>query len=150
MNKSYQQWESQFLDDMVIKFGFSGNDKTAFKYRLLDCYSDFNDKDLAEEIQGYFRVKGGIPSAPDITLRDCWIKMYKILKEHGFDYKEKKNPDGKYDKSWEGVRKWLREEIFPEYVKNIKPETTIELWQELWTQGENSPNHSLQIIPKSK
>lgn len=148
MNKAYQHWESQFLDEMIIEFGFSGNFQPAFKYRLLNCYSDFKDKELAEDIKGYFRVKGDIPLAPDTIFRDCWIKIYKVLKKYGFDYKEQKNPDGKYDKSWEGVRKWLHDEKFPKYIENIKPETSIELWQELWTSAENSPNHLLQIIPK--
>lgn len=135
MNKSYLQWESQFLDDMVIKFGFSGNTAIAFKHRLLDCYSDCNDKDLAEEIKGYFRVRGEEPLQPEITLRDCWIKnIYKEVTKYGFNY----------DKSWEFVRKWLREEIFPEYIKNIKPETTIELWQELWETSEESNKISVQ------
>ncbi|MEG4289456.1 DUF4384 domain-containing protein [Microcoleus sp. C2C3] len=145
MNKSYQDWESQFLNDMVIKFCFSGNDETAFKYRLLLCYSDFNDQQLADEIKGYFRVKGDIPSAPNVTLRDCWVKIYAVLKKHGFDYKDKNNnPNGKYEKSWEGVRKWLLEEIFHEYIKKIQSQTSIELWQELWEKSEDNSNISIE------
>lgn len=147
MNKSYQHWESQFLDAMVIKFEFSGNDAVAFKHRLLDCYSDLNNTELADDIKGYFRVKGDIPSEPNVTLRDCWHKkIYPVLKKHGFDYKDKKNPNGKYEKSWEGVIKWLREEMFPKYIENIAPRTTIELWQELMTKAENNSDISLEII----
>ena len=141
MNKSYKHWESQFLDDMVIKFEFSGNDAIAFKERVLFKNAAKNEGQLSKRLQ---KEKG----FSDYTLRDCWSKkIYGVLKKYGFDYKDKNNPNGKYDKTWEAVRKWLHEEIFPQYIEEIKPETSIELWQELWTQAKNSPN-SLKIAPK--
>lgn len=140
MNKSYQHWESQFLDAMVIKFEFSGNDGVAFKQRLLLDNSLKNQSQLSKELQ-----KNEKYQFSSNTLRDCWLNnVYRTLKKHGFDYQDEDNPNGKYDKTWESVRKWLQEEIFPEYIENIPPQTTIEIWQELWEKSEDSNNIYIQ------
>lgn len=144
MNKSYEHWESQFLDDMVIKFEFSGNDAVAFKHRLLLDNSLKNQSQLSQELQKNEKKEKCEFSSN--TLRDCWHKkIYPVLKKHDFDYQDKKNPNGKYEKSWEGVIKWLREEMFPKYIENVAPRTTIELWQELLTKAENNSDVSLEI-----
>ncbi|MDJ0556760.1 MAG: DUF4384 domain-containing protein [Microcoleaceae cyanobacterium MO_207.B10] len=134
MNKSYEHWESQFIDDMVIKFEFSGNDAVAFKERLLLDNSQKTQSDLSKELKESKEFSSN-------TLRDCWHKkIYPMLKKHGFDYQDEDNYNGKYGKTWESVRKWLKEEIFPEYIENVAPRTTIELWQELWEKSEDSSN----------
>ena len=141
MNKSYEHWESQFLDDMVIKFEFSANDAVAFKQRLLLDNSLKNQSQLSKELQ-----KNEKYTFSSNTLRDCWLNnVYHTLKKHGFDYQDEDNPNVKYAKAWESVRKWLKEEIFPEYIENIAPRTTIELWQELLNKAENNSDISLEI-----
>lgn len=136
MNKSYEYWESPFLDDMVIKFEFSGNNEVAFIQRLL---LDNSHKDWSKLSSGL--QKNEKYEFSSSTLRDCWHKkIYPVLKKHNFDYQDEDNPNAQYQKTWEGVRKWLKEEIFPEYIENLPPQTTIEIWKELWKQSEDSSN----------
>lgn len=136
MNKSYEHWESQFLNDMVIKFEFAGNDAVAFKQRLLLDNSLKNQSELSKELQ-----KNEKYQFSSNTLRDCWLNnVYRTLKKHGFDYQDEDHPNGKYGKAWESVRKWLKTEIFPEYIETVAPRTTIEIWQELWEKSEDSSN----------
>ncbi|NER06981.1 MAG: DUF4384 domain-containing protein [Okeania sp. SIO3C4] len=146
MNKSYEHWESQFLDDMVIKFEFSGNDAVAFKQRLLlDNYLK-NQSQLSKELQENKTYKFS-----SYTLKDCWSNnIYSKLKKHDFDYQDEDNLNGKYDKTWESVRKWLKEEIFPEYIENLPPQTIIEIWQELWEKSEDSSNIYIKEIASDK
>lgn len=135
----YRYWEEQFLNDMVINFCFSGNHEVAFKQRLLLRNSDLNDKNLADVLKPNFTLK--TEGTEYTVFRDCWHKdkgIFSTLKNAGFDYQDIKiNPDGKYEKTWEGVRKWLREKVFPEYIKTRPPQTAIEIWQELWTTAKD-------------
>ena len=136
MNRSYEHWENQFLDDMAIKYGFDDNHYLAFKQKLLLKNITLSNSELLTEID---KEKGGNNYFPSNMIADSWNKkIYPTLEKHGFQEK----------RSVENVRKWLRFDVFDEYIKDIKPETAIELWQELWTSAENSPNDSLQIIPK--
>ncbi|NEQ38718.1 MAG: DUF4384 domain-containing protein [Okeania sp. SIO3I5] len=136
MNKSYEYWESEFLNAMVIKFEFSGNNELAFIQRLLLDNSHKDWSQLSSELQKKENYKFS-----SNTLRDCWHKkIYPMLKKYGFDYQDGDNPDGKYQKTWEGARKWLKEEIFPKYIENLRPQTTIEIWKKLWEKSEDSSN----------
>ncbi|MEG4575300.1 DUF4384 domain-containing protein [Microcoleus sp. N3A4] len=141
MNKNYKYWESQFLAQKVRDFGFSGQAAIAFERRLLEENHVKNDSTLSGELQEEYPLLFSIN-----TMRDSWHKtIYPALQEHGFDYyDENKNPNGKYKKSWEGVRKWLLEAIFPEYIKTTPSQTSIELWQELWEKSEDSSNISIE------
>ena len=133
MNKFYEDWESKFLDAMVIKFEFSGNNEVAFIQRLLLDNSHKDWSQLSSELQ-----KNEKYEFSSNTLRDCWHKkIYPVLKKHGFDYQDGDNPNAKSQKTWESVRKWLKEEIFPEYIKTEIP---TDLWKELWEKSEDSGN----------
>ena len=136
MNRSYEYWENQFLDDIAIKYGFDDNHYLAFKQKLLLKNITLSNSELLTQIDN---EQGGNNYFPSNMIADSWNKkIYPTLEKHGFQEK----------RSVENVRKWLRFDVFDEYIKDIKPETPIELWQELWTIAENSPNNSLQIIPK--
>ncbi|MGB3511759.1 MAG: hypothetical protein WBA93_21480 [Microcoleaceae cyanobacterium] len=140
MNKYYQHWESQFLAHLVKELHFYGNDAVAFKERLLSDNELKNSKELKKKlIDKYYFSEN--------TLKDCWSKtIYPALIKYGFNCEDKNTFNGKYNKTWKGVRKWLEEKIFPEYIENIAPQTTIELWQELLTKAENNSDISLEII----
>ncbi|NEO56768.1 MAG: hypothetical protein F6K54_29060 [Okeania sp. SIO3B5] len=140
MNKSYEGWENQFLDQMVKELHLYGNNAIAFKERLLSGNELKYSKQLRNKLKDDYEFS-------ESTLKDCWNKtIYPALIEHGFNCKDKNNTNGKYQKTRQGVRKWLETEIFPEYIKNIAPKKTTELWQELLNQAENNSDVSLEIV----
>ncbi|MDJ0737578.1 MAG: hypothetical protein QNJ47_26535 [Nostocaceae cyanobacterium] len=144
MNYSYQYWERQFLTEKAIEYGFKKNHYIAFIERLVLENRHLTNGELITKLDSKEKIKNYYPEK---MIADSWNKeIYPTLKINGFDFKSEDNPHGQYKKSYEGVTKWLKEEVFPEYIKTIYPSLAIEVWQDLWEKAEENQ----EIISVSK
>jgi phage pi2 protein 07 len=135
MNRSYEYWENQFLHEIAIEYGFEfkSQEYLVFKARMLLKNILLSNPELLKQLD---EEQGGNNYFTNNMIADCWSrKIYPTLEAHGFQEERKA----------EKVRKWLQQQIFPEYIKNIQLQTKIELWQELLTKAEDAEN-LLQIV----
>ncbi|MTJ55886.1 hypothetical protein FJR38_26105 [Anabaena sp. UHCC 0253] len=141
MNYSYERWEKDFLNEMAIKkFSFSGNHYIAFIERLLLENEGLSNAEILNKEKYQF--------LPRNMIADSWCKkIYPKLKQYKFDYRDdNENPDGKYEKNYADVRAWLISQFFSDFVKTIPPQSSIEIWQQLWDKAEDNSQQQLQIF----
>lgn len=137
MNYSYENWEKDFLEHIARKFGFGGNHYIAFVERLLLKNIGLSNAAILEKK----KAQGEL--LPDNMIADSWSRVISPqLKQQGFKYPtssdQNSNEKNTKLKIWDAARTWLISDFFPEYLKTISPQTSIELWQELWTKAEDS------------
>jgi Domain of unknown function (DUF4384) len=135
--KLYEDNEAAFLQDMVIRFGFSGNTELAFVQRLLLSNKDLDEWEPLADVLKDDLLRGARSEDADWVklLKDRWDKAIcpKLEKEFQCNFSRQ----GK----WKQVRQKLYEVVFPKWAKEqglIKPLTIEECWKELKTKAENS------------
>lgn len=138
----YEDHEEDFLEAMATRFCFHGNDRLAFKERLREANSDLQQQQLAEVLERDLRkVSYKKDANPVYIVRDRLLKsIYPKLIEEGCTF------TGAKQDWWKQAKRYLREELYPEWVKQrrIIPLTCEQLWQELWRQAK--PTNKMQPI----
>lgn len=139
----YEDHELKFLEAMATKFCFSGKTRLAFIQRLLEANSDLEDNDLAEVLERELLqgTRGG--ANPATILRDRWVAIRKKLEEKGCNF------NGVARQHWKTAKQWLREEHYPEWLKEhpILPLTCDQLWQQLWEKATHSDKMKPVLVP---
>ncbi len=125
----YIDYEEDFLEAMATRFGFFGKNRFVFVTRFREQYAELKDSSFAgewgdvllEDIQDSHR------SDPAIILRDRLKVICDRIESAGCDF------NGTQRGKWKVAKCWLREEIFPQWLQENTPATSLEqCWQQLW------------------
>jgi len=143
MPYSYEDWEIKFLQDKALEYGFKNNHQLVFTQRFLLENIPLNNPELTKKLDEDKRIENYYPYK--MIADSCNKVIYPKLQENGFDCKSENNPNGKYEKDYNSVILWLKEEVFPEYIKTIYPRTAIEIWHDLWEKAEENTENNLMI-----
>lgn len=95
---------------MSTNFCFSGKTQLAFEQRLLEANTDLDDKRLAEVLEQDLIQENQAGNAATI-FRDRWIAICRKLSDEGCDF------NGAIKYRWRIAKRWLREDIFPQWAK---------------------------------
>lgn len=136
----YDIHEDEFLKAIATRLGFSGKTWDAFIARFQDKNSNATNKDIAIYLEAELLEGTRDGSNPATILRDHLIAICDKFEAQGCDYQ------GITKGKWKIAKRYLREELYPEWVKQrrIIPLTCNQLWQELWGQAE--PTNKMQPI----
>jgi Domain of unknown function (DUF4384) len=123
---SYRSYEKYFLEAMATHYEFNGSTRIVFMQRFLEDNADLKDNQLAEVLDRDLKDNGD----PAIIVRDRLHKICQRFEKEGCEF------NGCNKGKWQIAKKWLRQEKYPEWLKeqNIEPEkkpTLDQLWQQL-------------------
>ncbi|NEO31713.1 MAG: DUF4384 domain-containing protein [Symploca sp. SIO3C6] len=144
----YEEHEEEFLKAMANRFGFSGKTWDVFMERFREKNINSLDKDIAvyleaELIEG-IKESADHTTLPATILRDRLKVICNKLEAEGCDYQ------GKIKGKWKIAKHWLREELYPQWLKQGRLITLTgkQLWQQLWEQA--NPTNKIQpvLFPK--
>lgn len=116
--------ERQFLDDIAIKYDFSGDTLAAFRYRFNKITLAQENTKLAHLIPWNGEINHKVPKIEEELKIICHA-----FKEKGCPIEElsKKGRPPKGKSPWQQVYKWLWETKFPEWQQKTKASTRQEL-----------------------
>lgn len=139
---SYEDQEKEFLEAMATHFCFTGKNRVAFLQRFSEQYAELSNKDLADEYQRELLAGLGEGSLPDIVLRDRLQAICLKLEDEGCPF-----PEGLKKGRWQFAKKWLREEIFPQWYHDrqrlLSPplsQTLSQLWESMRSRAKRTDN----------
>jgi hypothetical protein len=136
----YDIHEDEFLKAIATRLGLSGKTWDVFLARFQDKNSNATNKDIAFYLEAELLEGTSDGSNPAIILRDHLIAICDKFEAQGCDYQ------GSTKGKWKIAKRYLREELYPEWVKQrrIIPLTCEQLWRELW--GQAKPTNKMQPI----
>ncbi len=139
---SYEDLEKEFLEAMATHFCFKGKNRVAFVQRFSEQYAELTDKALADEYERELVADLSEGSLPDIVLRDRLRAICIKLEDEGCRF-----PEGLKKGRWQFAKKWLREEIFPQWYKKRQrllsppfPQTLSQLWELMKSRAKRTDN----------
>ncbi|MFB2920958.1 DUF4384 domain-containing protein [Aerosakkonema funiforme] len=148
MSTRYEDKEEEFLEAMATRFEFYDKTRLVFLKRFSEQYAELNDKSLAEEyerdlVAGTREKPKLVADAKEkskaaIVLRDHLEKICDKLGDEGCDF------NGATKGRWKIAKRWLREVIFPQWLKKQQalvtppPFTIDEIWQQLKAKANDS------------
>ncbi|NEO98650.1 MAG: DUF4384 domain-containing protein [Symploca sp. SIO2E9] len=141
----YEEHEDEFLKAMANRFGFSGKTWDVFIARFREKNTNSTDKEVAfslEEDLIYGTKEGAVPAT---IMRDRLKVICNKLEAEGCDYQ------GKTKGKWKIAKHWLREELYPQWLKQRRLITLSreQLWQQLWEQANPTDKIQPVLFPKS-
>ncbi|MBW4544733.1 MAG: DUF4384 domain-containing protein [Symplocastrum torsivum CPER-KK1] len=125
---NYEDHEEEFLKAIATRFGFSGKTWWVFLERFREKNTDSLDKDIAAYLEAEL-IEGTSDGAnPATILRDRLKVICDKFEVEGCDFQ------GVTKGRWKIAKRWLREVIYPEWLKqcHLIPLTCDQLWQQLW------------------
>jgi hypothetical protein len=125
---NYEEHEEEFLKAIATRFGFSGKTWLVFLERFREKNTDSLDKDIAEYLETELIEGTSDRTIPATILRDRLKAICDKFEAEGCDYQ------GVTKGRWKIAKRWLREELYPEWLKqrHLIPLSCDQLWQQLW------------------
>jgi len=128
---NYEEHEEEFLKAIATRFGFSGKTWLVFLERFRQKNTDRLDKDIAEYLEAEL-IEGTSDGAnPATILRDRLKAICDKFEAEGCDFQ------GVTKGRWKIAKRWLREVLYPEWLKQrqLITLTCDQLWQQLWDKA---------------
>ncbi|MGK7905283.1 MAG: DUF4384 domain-containing protein [Hormoscilla sp.] len=128
-HQKYENVETDFLEAMATRYGFTGKKRSVFLQRFSENNADLDDKSLAEvyapDLLGVKHDDLDEDACKHATtqVRDNLKEICKKLEKEGCKFNDATK--GK----WKIAKRWLREDVFPKWVQG--PLTLEQLWQQL-------------------
>jgi len=122
----YEDVEMDFLEAMATRYELSCKTRLVFLERFREKYNESNDKELAEKFKEVLLQGTKEGKDPAIIMRDRLKVICEKLEAEGCDF------NGATKGKWKTAKRWLRETVFPEWVKTRPHPLTLEqFWQQL-------------------
>lgn len=130
----YEEVEMKFLEAMATSYELSGKTRIVFLQRFLEDNADLIDKRLAEVCASnlldveHKDLDADACKRAAIQVRDHLRVICDKLESAGCDF------NGATKGRWKIAKKWLRETVFPEWVKNLQLTTPLSrenIWEQL-------------------
>ena len=140
----YEEYEGDFLEAMATRFGFSGKTRLVFEKRFLEDNAELKDNSLAngQRLAEKLLKGAGKVSDPATILRDRLKVICDKLAEAGCEF------NGARQGKWKIAKRWLREEIYPQWLAEqglgAPPPTREQLWQQLVAQS--TPTNKMRPV----
>ncbi len=139
----YEEHEGDFIEAMATRYGFTGKSRFIFEKRFLEVNAEVIHAKLAEMYKTKLieRTKNGDTAQ---ILRQQVKAICDKLEAAGCPPSEGIEP-------WKNAKRWLREEIFPEWAKSqgliaTTSPSSDELWQELKAKVNTSNEVDVVVI----
>lgn len=142
----YEEHEGDFLEAMATRFGFTGKNRLIFEKRFLEDNAGVTHAQLAEMYKTKL-IAGTKNSDAAQILRQQVKAICGKLEAAGC-------PPSAGIEPWKGAKRWLREDIFPEWAKSqgliaTTSPSSDELWQEIKAKV-NTSNELEVVVVESK
>lgn len=125
----YEEREQDFLEAMATRYGFSGKNRTIFLQRFLESNADLKNMNLAEVLENDLLADTENGDSNRILTQQLNGTICKTLAEAGCEF------NGARQGKWKIAKRWLREEIYPQWLAELglaaPPPTREQLWQQL-------------------
>lgn len=154
----YKDVESEFLEAMATKYEFEGNTRTAFLIRFREKDAEMDNKNLSIEYATELtlntrqsRENNNNHQEPnaEIILRDRLRVICDKFENPNESEQEGCQYNSKTKGKWKIAKAWLREKVFPEWVKQQqKLNNPISLWQQLWNRVTSTTGITIKDIAK--
>lgn len=128
LNNIYQHYESSFLTEKAKEWGWKGKKELMFIQRMLSSNNDLNHRELADVLD---------PEENFPRLGICAQSISEILSKPNNVY-DRLEQLGLEERDLEPAQRFLRYEVFPEWVKPL-------LWDKIWKSAQPSERIEIQL-----